>query len=234
MPNGLSLADFKAVLFDVDGTLIDSLPAIIKGLGDAFEHFNGFRPSDAEVQGTIGTPLRKQLTLYRDVPPTPEELAHMIEYTIERFEENKHLETEFIAALDTLRLVKRAGLKVALVTSKSDVELRLLLKRFEAGREADATVNATEVTHPKPDPESALLACEKLGVHPFEAVFIGDSIFDMRCARAAGIKAVAVAYGSGEKQALEREKPDLMFDTPEQLFEWANETLLLPSCRERK
>jgi pyrophosphatase PpaX len=233
MPAGLCLSKFRAVLFDVDGTLVDSLPALVRGLGDAYERFSGVRPLDSEIQALIGMPLREQLKLFREAPPAEAELQEMIAYTIGRFEANRDLEREFEPAIEALRLCAQAGLRVALVTSKSRAELELFLPRFAAASLVHAVVSASDVPHPKPHPDSAWLACERLGVPPEEAVFIGDSIFDIRCAQSAALAAVAVTYGSGARDALFNEQPDLVVETPEELLEWVRASLLTPSCPER-
>lgn len=224
MPYGLA-PDFKAVLFDVDGTLIDSLPALIQGLGDAYEHFNGQRPSDAEILELIGMPLREQMKLFREIPPTEAELSEMVSYTIAAFEANKHLEREYAAAIEALIACHEAGLKTAFVTSKSAAELKGFLPRFRAAQYANTIVCASDVANPKPHPECALLACQKLRVDPSEAVYVGDSVFDLRSARGAGICSVAVAYGAGRREDLEAEMPDLIFDTPEELLSWIRESI---------
>ena len=234
MPQRLSLASFQAVLFDVDGTLVDSLAALVGGIGDAFEKYAGVRPPDDEIQSLIGMPLHLQLKLYQNEPPSDEKLSEMIAYTIERFEANKHLERIFEPAIDVLRLAKRCGLKTALVTSKSAPELKLFLKRFPAADAVDTVVCASDVNRPKPDPDSALLACERLGVEPSQAIMIGDSLFDMRCAKSAGVAVVAVGYGAASEDELLAESPDAYFATPEELHAWAEHGFLETTCPERK
>ena len=81
------------------------------------------------------------------------------------------------------------------------------------------------MSKPKPDGESGTLACKLLGVDPSEAVLIGDSIFDLRCARSAGLAAIAVSYGSTDSETLRREAPDALFESPEALLQWVRETL---------
>lgn len=233
MPHGLSLAEFDAVLFDVDGTLVDSLSALIPGLGDTYERFAGTRPSDEEIKSLIGLPLRKQLLLFGMDDASPEQLRERIEFAIERFEAHKDRESTFEGAVETLRMCKRAGQKTALVTSKSAVELKLFLTRFSGADAVDATVCASDVMNPKPAPESALLACEKLGVEPSRAAFIGDSIYDLRCARDAGACPIAVSYGSTKAETLLNEKPAALFETPEALLHWAEQSLLTTPCPER-
>jgi HAD superfamily hydrolase (TIGR01509 family) len=226
MPQGFSLALFDAVLFDVDGTLVDSLEMIIPGLGDAFEKYAGVRPSDSEIQATIGLPLCVQLRRYQDTPPSDEQLIEMIEYTISRYELYADRERLFVPAIETLRLCKQMGLGTALVTSKNDHELALFLNRFPGADSVDVTVCASDVNHPKPAPDSALLALSKLKVSPNRAVFIGDSIYDMRCARAAGVAQVAVGYGSATQLALCAEHPDCFIESPDALLEWAQQSFL--------
>lgn len=223
MPYGL--ADIKAVLFDVDGTLVDSLPVLIKGLGDTYERFNGSRPGDDQIKSLIGMSLREQFKLHREIPPTEEEMEEMIGFTIDRYEAYSDLGREFVPAIQALERCSEAGIKTALVTSRNTREVGLFLKGFRAAGSVDTVICASDVTNPKPHPECALLACERLGVRPEEAVLVGDSVYDLGAAKAAGIKSIAVTYGSGARHDLEAEMPDLILDTPEELLQWINETI---------
>lgn len=221
------------MLFDVDGTLVDSLDLIVKGLGDTVETFIGRRPSEEEIRRLIGIPLRKQLRMYGVETISRERIEEMNAYAIQRFEDLKDSERLFLPAIEALRVSYESGMKTAIVTSKSSQELGPFLKRFPGASYLHTTVCSTDVLHPKPEPESALLACKRLGVRPEDAVFIGDSVYDLRCARAAGMANVAVAYGSGHRDALYAESPDLLLDTPEALLDWAEAAFIQPSCREK-
>lgn len=223
MPRRLELDNFQAVLFDVDGTLVDSLGMIIPGLGDTIEKYSGNRPSDGEIQELIGLPIRAQLEKYLKTNPCPSELQTMTDFAIDRYEVYEDRETYFSEAIEVLRQCKRRGIKTALVTSKNDRELRDFLKRFHAADAVDTAVCATDVPHPKPAPDAALLALQRLEVAPDRAVFIGDSIYDMRCAKRAGVSTIAVSYGSSPRQALESENPDMLFETPSDLLAWAQD-----------
>lgn len=233
MPLGPLPFDFEAVLFDVDGTLVDSLEMIALGLGDMFERFARVRPPREVILGLIGMPLTTQAGLYFSEPPTPELVDEMSNYAMERYDVHRHHERPFDAAIQTLRLCRRQGVRTALVTSKSTAELTSFLLRFEGAEYVDATVCASDVSHPKPHPESALRACELLGVPPSRAAMIGDSTYDIRCAKQAGVAAIAVAYGAGDREVLLREHPDAMFDTPENLLAWVETAFLETPCRER-
>lgn len=215
-------------MFDIDGTLLDSMAPLVLGLAETYEHFGVPRPSDEEILATLGTPLRVQLTMFGLGEAEPDVMKQRTDYAIGRFEANAHLEREFAPAIDALKQVYDAGLRVALVTSKSRQEIDLLMTRFRGGKWAHAIVCSSDVTQPKPSGESARLACRRLGVRPDEALLIGDSVFDIHCARDAGTAAVAVAYGASTQAILAAERPDALFRTPEALRDWIAQTLLKP------
>ena len=230
MPTGTLPPDLRAVLFDVDGTLVDSLVPVVLAIADVTEAHLGFRPGDAAVLGLIGVPLAGQLRVFE----APESLIpKMVEEIIERIEANAHLETRHEGAIQTLALAHERGLHVALVTSKSAPEVMAFLERFSHADRVDTVVCASDVLHPKPHPESARLACARLGVEPSQALMVGDAIYDLRCARDAGVFAVAVTYGAGSREALAAERPDLTFDTPEALLAWAHTALPNLKCPAR-
>jgi pyrophosphatase PpaX len=233
MPPRLSLSTYQAVLFDVDGTLVDSLEMIVRGLGDTYERYLGERPPRDEILRLIGMPLSKQLAHFGRSVPNQAELEEMTAYTLERYAAHKEHTRPFDAAVETLRHCHEMGAKTALVTSKNDVELEGFLKDFEGTPYVHATVCASDIVHPKPAPDAALLACEKLDVEPSQAVFIGDSIYDMRCALDAGCAAIAVAYGAAQRDALLDEQPNLLLDTPEELLAWARSSYMEPTWLEK-
>jgi HAD superfamily hydrolase (TIGR01549 family) len=230
MPHGLSLPRFDAVLFDVDGTLVDSVEMIVLGLGDAFEKYLGNRPEDEQIRRLIGLPLHKQFGRFMETPPTEAQIKEMSSYTLERFEIHRHRERWFDSAIEALKLSHDHGIKTALVTSKNAEELAAFLPVFPGTPYLNASVCASDVSRPKPEPDSAILACERLGVARDKAVMVGDSVFDLRCARAAGISGIAVSYGAGLREDLLNEQPNALFDTPEELLDWAKSNFLHTSC----
>ncbi len=222
MPLADSTNGIRAVLFDVDGTLVDTLPALIPGLTDAFETYADHRPTESEIRAIIGLPLIQQMQMFELHAPSEAEVQERISFAIERFEHYKDLERPFGPAIQALIQLQRAGFAIGLVTSKSRIELESFLDRFDGAAFVDVAICSSDVNNPKPHAESALLACERLDVSPKEAVLIGDSIFDMQCAKNAELAAaIAVTYGAGATSALLAESPDLVFETPESLLEWA-------------
>ena len=226
MPTGTTLPNLRAVLFDVDGTLIDSLPGVIPAVADTANDHLGVRPTDATIRALIGVPLRGQFLAFG---AHEGQVDAMVAECIDRIEALSHLEGRFEAAIETLALAHERGLGTALVTSKSAPEIVFFLERFSGADHIDTVVCASDVLNPKPDPEAARLACARLGVEPHQAAMIGDAVYDLRCARGAGAMAVAVTYGAGAREALAAERPDLTFDSPEALLDWA--TTALPDLK---
>lgn len=234
MLSSTRLRDAEAVLFDVDGTLVDSMGFIVPGLRDMYRHFGEVEPSEDELLAVIGLPLRHQVTLFGLGPASDDEVNRRISFALERYRHYQDCETVFEDAVATLRLCHSSGIPTALVTSKNAEELKNFLYRFPAADSVDATVCAADVLYPKPDPESARLACQRLDAAPERSVFIGDSIFDLRCAREAGCLAIGVSYGSTPRAVLEQQNPDAVFDTPAALFAWAHQGLSNASCPEKR
>ncbi len=210
----------KAILFDIDGTLVNGLSMIVAGLGDAFEKYGSHRPNDAEILALIGIPLSEQMTRFGCCPKDDDEKEEMIQFAIERYQAHIDLETEYTEAVEALKLASTSQINIALVTSRNSQELENLKGSFSAWDFVDTTVCSSDVCKPKPHPESALLALSNLNGEPKDSVFIGDSIFDLKCAKSAGIRCGAVLYGAGRKEDLLAEAPDLIFTTPLDLLEW--------------
>ena len=209
----------RAILFDVDGTLVDSVAMIVAGLGDTYEKFTGARPSNDEIVALIGTPLAAQMRLF-GLNPSETELQQLCDYTIARYGVHQDLETEFREATDALIRAHQSGIRTALVTSRNAVEVEILSQHFRGWDAAETAVSASDVLNPKPSPDPALLAIERLGVKAENAIMIGDSVFDLRCARGAGLRSGAVLYGAGKKEDLLAETPDYVFTTPSDLLDW--------------
>ena len=205
----------------------------MRGLGDALEKYFETRPSPSQIRSLIGMPLREQFALYSSTEISEDALAEMTQFTLERYHAHREHESLFTPAVEMLILCHTRGLKTSLVTSKNSDELKTFIQGFHGTPYLDATVCASDVHRPKPDPESALLACQRLNVDPAKAVMIGDSVYDLRCARGAGVACIAAAYGAAHRDTLLAENPDLLVDTPEELFAWAESAFLTTPCPER-
>ncbi len=206
----------QTVLFDLDGTLIDSVRLIL----DSYHHTlaaHGLPPrSDEEWLRGVGTPLSVQLAEWSDDRGTLEALiATYREYNLAHHD---RMVTVYPGVVDSVEAIRAAGRQTGLVTSKNrQGALRgLTLARLE--RMMDVLVCADEVTNPKPHPEPVEKAVGLLGADPRTTVYVGDSIHDMVAGRAAGVRTAAALWGPFGRGHLEDATPDYWLETPADLL----------------
>jgi pyrophosphatase PpaX len=216
------MADIRTVLFDLDGTLIDSVRLIL----DSYHHTlsaHGLPPrTDEDWLEGVGTPLTVQLAEWRDDPARLEALiATYREYNLKHHD---RMVTVYPGVVEAVRAIREAGAATGLVTSKNRLgALRgLTLARLEAMM--DVLVCADEVTNPKPHPEPVEKAVALLGAEPATTVYVGDSIHDMQSGRAAGVRTAAALWGPFGRSQLEGARPDYWLEGPADLVRLVVET----------
>jgi pyrophosphatase PpaX len=207
----------EAVVFDLDGTLIDSIPLILESFRYTLRRHLGSTPDDATLISGIGTPLRTQLGRYCADPAIVE--AMFVTYRAHNREHHDALLRSFPAVRDAIEALARAGLPLGIVTSKArDVALRGLDRCGLAPFFPPEVVVALEdcAVH-KPDPAPVRLGCARVGVDPSRAVYVGDSTHDLRAGRAAGARTAAVAWGPFPRAELEACEPNWFCEHPDDL-----------------
>ena len=118
-----------------------------------------------------------------------------------------------------LARLKDEGRRLGIVTAKRRITVDLAFNVVPLRHLFDTVVGGDETERHKPDPEPLLLAAERMGVRPEDAAYVGDSPFDIRAAKAAGMRSVAVTWGRIHDRArLEREHPDAIVETAEELL----------------
>jgi pyrophosphatase PpaX len=210
------MANIRTVLFDLDGTLIDSVRLIL----DSYHHTlaaHGLPPrSDEEWLKGVGTPLSVQFAEWGDDRKTLEALiATYREYNIAHHD---RMVTVYPGVVDAVAAIKRRGLSTGLVTSKNRQGALRGLTLVKLESLMDVLVCSDEVTNPKPHPEPVEKAVELLGAKPAETVYVGDSIHDMRSGRAAGVQTAAVLWGPFGRSHLEGASPDYWLEKPDDLL----------------
>jgi pyrophosphatase PpaX len=206
----------RTVLFDLDGTLIDSVRLIL----DSYHHTlaaHGLPPrSDEEWLRGVGTPLAVQFAEWGDDGDTLEALiATYREYNLAHHD---RMVTVYPGVVDVVSAIKRRGLATGLVTSKNRLGALRGLTLVKLESLMDVLVCADEVTNPKPHPEPVEKAVERLGANPAETVYVGDSIHDMRSGRAAGVQTAAALWGPFGRSHLEGASPDYWLERPNDLL----------------
>lgn len=222
MPPAIFPDRIEAVLFDVDGTLVNTVEGAVRGIQDTFVAFGARSFSDEDVRGLMGIPLARQMRigLGEDMPESV--IREAIDYTISRYAVHMAELTLFEPAVAALETCHERGYKTALVTSKNQAEIDHFKLKFRALHCVDTIVCASDVRNPKPSSESGELALARLGADPENAVMIGDSIYDIGCAHSSGIGCVAVSYGATAKDVLQNEQPHVLLETPEALLDWVS------------
>ncbi len=200
----------RAVLFDLDGTLFDSIALLLASMRYAFEEFDGAKPVEAEWIAGIGTPLITQLG---DFARSPDELLTLRDrYRTFQQEHHFQLARIFPGALEALQSLKASGLAMALVTSKGNALAQEALDFTGMTPFIPVLVGADSCTRHKPHPEPVLLALSLLGVAASDAVFVGDSPHDVNSGNAAGVITVAATWGAFTRAQLEVANPSYWLD----------------------
>ncbi len=211
---------YRCALFDIDGTLVDTVELIVRALDHTFRKHLGVQISRDELRRTIGLPLHRQVRLFDHLVDFVPDHRAMEADEIAYYESHQHLEQVIPEAIEALKEAKRAGMRIALVTSKNRLELETFLPRLNVNGWVDAVVSSSDVARPKPAPDSVLVALERLGASPSEAIFVGDTVYDIQCAREAGVRVIAVGWGAHPVEMLRAEHPDWLFEEPAQLREF--------------
>jgi pyrophosphatase PpaX len=207
---------FPVVLFDLDGTLIDSGPIILASMQHATRTVLGREIAYEELAATVGGQgLVSQMQAL-----DPDRVDELIEaYRLHNDPLHDTLEAfdEVVALLPHLRA---EGRKLGIVTAKRHRTVALAVDRFPELEGFDVVIGHEDTERHKPEPDPVLAALDRLDATPAEAAYVGDSPFDVRAAKAAGAFAVAVGWGGiHADDRLLAEEPDAFVRAPRELLD---------------
>jgi pyrophosphatase PpaX len=206
---------FPTVLFDLDGTVVDSGAIILASMRHATREVLGREYTDAELMKTVGGPGLEAQMVAID-PERAEELVDV--YRAHNIPLHDELEA-CIGMGDVLERLHVDGRRLGIVTAKRRDTAELAFTVVPLGHLFEAIVGGDETERHKPDPEPLLLGAERLGADPADTAYVGDSPFDVRAAKGAGMYAVAVTWGRiHDRERLEAEEPDAIVDRAEELL----------------
>jgi len=194
-----------AVLFDLDGTLVDTIELLLNSVRHAFRDRAGRVPTQAEWVAGIGTPLVTQL---RPFAADDADLALLVAgYREYQHEHHDRLTRCYDCVVDVVARLKGDGHPTGVVTSKSDAIAHRSLAHVGLLELMDVVIGADSTTRHKPDPEPVRVALERLDYSPADAIFVGDSPHDIGAGNAAGVVTVAALWGPFDRETLERARP---------------------------
>ena len=205
----------RTVLFDLDGTLIDSLRLILDSYHHTLAQHGLPARTDAEWLKGVGTPLTVQLAEWRDQLGTLE--AMIATYREYNLKHHDRMVTVYPGVLEAIREIKAAGLQTGLVTSKNRHGAVRGLRLVGLEALMDVLVCADEVTNPKPHPEPVERAVLLLGADPATSLYVGDSVHDMHSGRAAGVQTAAALWGPFTRDQLQPAEPNFWLEQPADL-----------------
>jgi pyrophosphatase PpaX len=206
---------FPVVLFDLDGTLVDSADVILASFHHATETILQHRFPDETILAQVGGGNLEQQMARLAPADQVGELARICRSHNNALYGSLSCFDGVVGALDQL---KREGRRLGVVSAKRRPTIELAFKGASLHGYFDTVVGSEETTKHKPDPEPLLLALRRLDVSSKQAAYVGDSPFDMQAAHAAGLHAVGVTWGRiHRREALT--DADVIVDTVEELLD---------------
>jgi pyrophosphatase PpaX len=204
---------WPVVVFDLDGTLVDTIGLIVASYQHAFTTVLGREEDETMIRSWIGQPLIRGFRAI-DAEHADELLSTYLAWN--------HANTERLirryAGIDTLLAdLRGAGVQVAAATSKLRAPAQEAVRLAGLTAYLDVLVTMEDTDVHKPHPAPLLLAVERLGAVPGEAVYVGDAVVDVRAARNAEMAAVGVTWGAGTPEEVVEAQPDVVAHTVDDL-----------------
>ncbi len=186
----------RAVLFDMDGTLLDSAPDFI-AVCQAMRQARGLAPIDAQlIRDQVSGGARAMVASAFALAPETDGFEDLRQEFLERYQQHCAILTRPFAGIEPLLAdLEQAKLTWGVATNKPLRYAEPIMQQLGLAQRSAVLVCPEHVSRSKPDPEMLLLACEKLGIAPNATLFVGDDARDIEAGRAAGCKTVAVTWG---------------------------------------
>lgn len=206
---------WKYVLFDMDGTLIDSAPMVTKRFAETFEYFGITVPDEKELHSLVGPSAAMTMEKYLGANRVAEGVAY---YRKVAAAQGISQLLPFPGVAETISRLSTSGLKLAVATSKPEVEAVRILNNVELGHFFDVVSGASDVEGVHRKADVILRALQRLEVSaPEDCVMVGDRIFDVEGAEECGLETVFVTWGGADKA--EASRALLIIDQPHELVD---------------
>ena len=209
---------YNSVVFDLDGTLLDTLGDLRDSVNFALQKNNLPERTTEEIRSFVGNGIRLLIEL--SVPEnTP------IEITDKCFQDFKEYYKDHSAILtkpydhiiDLMKTLKSKGIKIAVVSNKADFAVKTLMEDYFSGL-YDCAYGERAGIPRKPEPDAVFAAIKEMGAEAESTVYVGDSEVDVVTSKNAGLPCIAVTWGFRDKMVLEALQPEYIVDSPEEIL----------------
>lgn len=218
----------KAVLFDLDGTLIDTAPDFIRIIRTMCQKHKRICPTDSDIRSQVSAGARAMVRLMfgekvsQTLDDDPVLLSYRQEF-LDTYEADICVDSRLFDGLDELlKFLENQGVAWGIVTNKPRYLAMALLDKLALTDRCGVLVCPDDVTNTKPDPEGLLMACQTLDVQPKNAIYIGDHIRDIQAGKRAGMTTVIAGFGyiPPEDKDLTVWGADKVVATPQELSDY--------------
>lgn len=213
----------KLVMFDLDGTLIDSVPELADATDQMLQQLGRAPAGMEKVRNWVGngapTLVRRALADdYDHQGVSAEDEAHALAIFLKAYGNVENQTTLYPGAIECLSSLQKLGIKLALVTNKPEEFLPHLLGETNMAQYFEWIVGGDTLPQRKPDPAGLLWVMQQAGVSAEQCLFVGDSKNDVQAAQAAQVACVGVTYGYNYGEPISAENPDVVVDDLRELF----------------
>ncbi len=210
---GVTFRRWSAVLFDFDGTLANTIPLILGSFRWTLAQHDFPPTDDATIRSWIGRTLPDVFTELAGVDAVDE-----LQTTYRTWQSgNQHLLETYPGIDGLVARLADAGVPIGVATSRRRDSATALLDAAGLSARLPLLAGLEDTTDHKPDAAPLLLAADRLGIEPAEAVYVGDAVVDLQAARAAGMTGVGVTWGAGLPAQLRSQPSHAVVDTVAQL-----------------
>ena len=189
-------SNIKLVLFDLDGTLIDTAPDFITSLNNVLSKYNKKKLSPSEIKTHISEGSSKLIKYAFKIKEDHEEFEKFKNEFLQEYKKNLTIDSNLFDGIEeVLAYLDKNNIFFGIVTNKYHEYTDPIIKSFPQLRNLKIVVCPDDVSVSKPDPEGIFLACKKLGVSPKQTVFLGDHQNDLKAGISAGANVIGCLYG---------------------------------------
>ncbi|MBW4084135.1 pyrophosphatase PpaX [Paenibacillus sp. S150] len=205
----------ECILFDLDGTIVNTNELIISSFMHALKENNLPPLTREQIIPHMGTTLHQQMSVFSGLADTS---VLELSYRSYNYAHHDELIGSFPHVNETMEELARRGIKLGIVTTKIRPTTIKALEMFDLRKYMETIVTVSDVVQPKPHPEPVLTAVANLGVDPRKTLMVGDSVVDIQSAKAAGVRVAAVAWSLKGEETLRKYEPDYIIHDMKDIF----------------